>query len=156
MEKEDQQCRQSGMPNPDSPEAARWSELDDRHAARMKEIIAVHGWPGQSLVGEDGAAAAWLLVQHSDLEFMRQCLPLLEQAVQARAAAPRHMAYLLDRIRVREGRPQVYGTQFRLKDGKLQPCPVEDPAHLDQRRREVGLPSMAEYEPQIRKVFPDH
>jgi hypothetical protein len=40
--------------------------VDAANTARMKRIVAERGWPGRSLVGDDGAQAAWLLVQHAD------------------------------------------------------------------------------------------
>lgn len=51
----------------DDQQAAEFVQaLDRRHTARMQEIVAKFGWPGKSLVGRDGAKAAWLLVQHAD------------------------------------------------------------------------------------------
>src|SRR5438105_10882637 len=49
----------------------------------LRGVIDEWGWPGRSLVGEDGAHAAWLLAQHSDHDpaFQRRCLDLLEVAV---------------------------------------------------------------------------
>src|SRR3954453_2080197 len=41
-------------------------DLLDRHDLRLAAIIAAVGWPGRSLVGEDGADAAWALAQHAD------------------------------------------------------------------------------------------
>lgn len=38
--------------------------VDDANASWLKGVVAAHGWPGQSLAGEDGAHAAWLLLQH--------------------------------------------------------------------------------------------
>src|SRR5215213_2813338 len=87
--------------------------FDEQHTERMKGIVTEHGWPGRSLVGEDGGHAAWLLVQHSDAAFMAHCLPLLERAVYAGEAPAKDYAYLLDRVRMNEGRPQVYGSQFK-------------------------------------------
>lgn len=44
-----------------------WNEdIDKQNTARMKEIIRQHGWPGRTLVGEEAAQGAWLLVQHAD------------------------------------------------------------------------------------------
>src|SRR5437660_12473904 len=62
----------------------RMEELHKRNAARLKEIIADHGWPGRSLVGEDGAIAAWFIAQHSisDPPFQRRALELLREAHQ--------------------------------------------------------------------------
>jgi hypothetical protein len=116
--------------------------LHHRHAARLAEIVAALGWPGRSLVGEDGAEAAWRVVQHAigDPPVMRRCLPLLEAAA-ARGEAPVWQpAYLLDRIRTLEGRPQRYGTQHDWDaGGALRPLPLEDPAGVDARRAAVGL-----------------
>jgi len=133
---------------------ARMQAVDAKHTARMKAIIAEHGWPGRSLVGEDGAGAAWLLVQHADASFMAQCMPLMEHAVSAGEASAKDYAYLLDRVCMNQGKPQVYGTQFTSgADGKLVLYSVEDAEHVDERRRAVGLGSMAEYERKIREVY---
>jgi hypothetical protein len=43
----------------------RLRAVDANNTIRMKEIVQAHGWPGRSLVGDDGATAAWLLVQHA-------------------------------------------------------------------------------------------
>src|SRR5262249_35173138 len=80
-----------------------------------------------------------------DPTFQKRCLGLLALAVKQKDASPKHLAYLTDRVRVAEKAKQVYGTQFRQVNGKLEPCPIEDEANVDKRRKEVGLPSMAEY-----------
>src|SRR5215472_13068002 len=116
-------------------------ELDQMHRVdhanekRMNEIITRHGWPGKALVGQGGAHDAWLIVQHCSPSFQEKCLPLLEQAVTAGEASKTDYAYLLDRVRMHQGKPQVYGTQFR--DNKL--WTIADPEHVDDRRRAVGL-----------------
>ena len=46
---------------------------------------------------------------------------------------------------MKEGKPQVYGTQFKIKGQELIPAPIEDEQNVDRRRAEVGLPSLAEY-----------
>lgn len=37
----------------------------DAHLPRDPGVIAEVGWPGRSMVGDDGASAAWLPVQHA-------------------------------------------------------------------------------------------
>lgn len=63
--------------------AERMAELHRRHNARLRAIITDYGWPGRSLVGEDGAAAAWLLLQHAVLapDLTREAVTLLQRAV---------------------------------------------------------------------------
>jgi hypothetical protein len=136
----------------DHPEVAkRVQDIDTKSTARMKEIVKQYGWPGKSLVGEDGANGAWLLVQHADLDhdFQKQCLPLIEAATKTGEVKPQHYAYLYDRLATAEGKPQRYGTQFQ-NDG---PFPIEDEAHVDERRKAVGLGTMAEYHEEMRRTY---
>src|SRR5579872_4021954 len=50
------------------PEMKAMIEIDKRNTAWLKEVIDRRGWPGKSLVGADGANAAWLMVQHAVLD----------------------------------------------------------------------------------------
>ncbi len=121
--------------------------VHDKNAARLTEVIAQHGWPGRALVGEDGARAAWLILQHAigHPALQRRGLVLLQEAVARGEAAVVEAAMLEDRIRFFEGRPQKYGTQFDWdEDGQLSPLPIEDRAGVDERRRSVGLGPLAE------------
>jgi hypothetical protein len=125
----------------------RMADVHRRNGVRLSEIINEHGWTGKSLVGEDGAEAAWIIAQHavSDPALQRRCLTLLEEAVRQGEAPAWQMAYLTDRIRVFEGRGQVYGLQFDWDEaGEMSPSEIEDIENVDGRRRTVGLPPLAE------------
>lgn len=124
----------------------RMRRVDARNTARIREIISAHGWPGASMVGNDGALAAFLLVQHADSDpgFQRRCLELMTAAPPGEVS-PSHVAYLTDRVLVNERKPQRYGTQFWTVNGELEPRPIEDEANVDQRRAEVGLEPMDAY-----------
>ena len=151
MRVEDQAARHAIMADENDETRARLDAVDAACTARLKAIIAEHGWPGYALVGDDGADCAWLFAQHADrdLAFQRECLPLIERAVAAADADPQHAAYLYDRIAVAEGRPQRYGTQY---DEHCKPQPIEDAEHVDDRRRAVGLETLAEYDATMRKL----
>ncbi|HEX8820576.1 MAG TPA: DUF6624 domain-containing protein [Archangium sp.] len=156
MMEEDQAARRAAGAAQFKDAAAneRMRAIDVRNTARMKEIVAQEGWPTKTLVGERGARAAFLLVQHADLDpaFQRQCLPMLEKAVAAGEGSGKDLAYLTDRILVAEGKPQRYGTQFHNVEGKLVPRPIEDEANVDARRAAVGLGTMAEYNAQMQRM----
>jgi len=129
------------------------SRIDRENTARLEEIVDRWGWPDVSLVGEDGAHAAWLLVQHADHrpDFQERCLPLLAEAAERGQVSKGDVAYLTDRVRVKLGRPQVYGTQYageRTEGGTFVSLPplVEDVEGLDVRRAAVGLGPWIEYE----------
>lgn len=133
--------------------APRMREVHRDNAAFMQEVLAEHGWPGTELAGTDGAEAAWLLIQHA-IDFpdlLRRARDLLRAAVDAGDAPAWQFAHLDDRIRIFEGKPQRYGTQFEHDEaGQLSPAPIEEPESVDRRRAEVGLGSLAERTRQIR------
>jgi hypothetical protein len=122
------------------------SSVDARNTVRLREIVAEIGWPTRSKVGERAEHQAWLLVQHADRDvpFQRACLALME-VESPDEVCPKHVAYLVDRIRLAEGRQQRYGTQLRMGDQGLEPAPIEDPEGVDDRRHGVGLGPIAEY-----------
>ncbi len=126
--------------------APRMEAVHRRNAARLRALVARHGWPTRALAGDDGAEAAWLVVQHAIGEpaFLRATLPVLWDAA-ARGDVPAWQAAMLeDRIRAFEGRPQRYGTQFHPDaDGWPRPHPIEDPDGVEARRAAVGLEPLA-------------
>ena len=131
---------------------------DEWHGARLWEILDDYeSWPGRRLVGDDGEHAAWVLAQQAvfDPGLQRRCLEMLEMAVACGDAPAAHYALLLDRVRMADGKEQLYGSQFvNTEDGRsVVPWPIEDPEHVDERRRRVGLPSLADHAHQMREQF---
>ncbi|HEX6421292.1 MAG TPA: DUF6624 domain-containing protein, partial [Acidimicrobiales bacterium] len=124
---------------------AEWD--DEARTARLAEIIDEHGWPTHSLVGEDGASAAWLIAQHSDLDvdFQERALALLRDAVAEDEADPTELAYLEDRVALNQGRPQIYGTQIACVDGRAEPAELAEPDRVEALREEVGLQPLEDY-----------
>jgi len=128
--------------------------IDSVLTRRLRRIIAEHGWPAVSVVGREAAQAAFLIVQHSPSDtFQREALPLLDSAAAAGEASGADVAMLTDRIRVHDGKPQLYGTQFRIVDETLVPYPIEDIANLDGRRAAVGLMPMDDYAQLLRDTY---
>jgi hypothetical protein len=135
--------------------AKRGTEIDRQNTQRMKEIVKRYGWPGKSLVGTDGALAAWLLVQHADHDrsFQELCLGLLAQAFKQGEVPGEQVAYLTDRVRVGDCQKQIYGTQLRELNGRLDPREIEDRANVDERRKEMGLAPLADYLRMAEKTY---
>lgn len=130
-------------------ELTRIQQLADRHDLRLAEIVADVGWPGRTIVGEDGADAAWALAQHADRhrDLRRGWLRLLQRAVTAGEADPRHLARLIDRVAMVDGQPQAYGTYAVLAEKGIVhwQCPADGSlADVDARRAELGLPPLLE------------
>lgn len=125
----------------------RMEAVHRRNAARLAEILEEVGWPAPAMVEEDGAEAAWLVAQHAIGEpaFQRRCLLALQDAAASGEVPAWQPAMLEDRIRMFEGRPQLYGTQLEPDDeGIARPYTIEDPDGVDVRRRAVGLEPLGE------------
>jgi len=125
-------------------------ELDLKHIDRLKAILKQHGWPGRSLVGEDGAHAAALIAQQAgeDVAFQRHCLEAMDRAA-AGEVAPLDLACLTDRVLLNEGKKQRYGTQYRRRGDKVALLAIDDRDHVDDRRKTLGLPPLADYRKQL-------
>ena len=123
--------------------ARRALMTDSLNLVLVDEILSQHGFPLKEHVGDFGNQATWLVFQHADLDFQKRFLPQLEAAVSHGDIAPLYLALLRDRIDVREGRPQRYGTQI---DEKGNLAPLLDASRVNQWRQEVGLPSIEQFE----------
>jgi hypothetical protein len=121
----------------------------------LREVIALHGWPGRSLVGSAAADAASRLIQHADcsLAFQRRCLRLIKEAA-ARGDVPLwHVAYLTDVLRMRMGRMQLFGTKFRKEKGRLVPYPIEKESEVDERRQQMQLEPLRAYARRLQRAY---
>jgi hypothetical protein len=120
----------------------------------MEALIPAEGWFKVSTDGERATLTAFLIVQHAtnDPQLMRDALPRLKTAVDAREASAQWYALLFDRVAVEfDHKPQRYGTQLNCVQGKWQLDKVDDPANLDARRKTLGL---SENEADYLKHFP--
>jgi uncharacterized protein DUF6624 len=125
----------------------RMAAVHEKNALRLREIMAQIGWPTERLVGKRAAEAAWLIAQHAIAhpQFQRSCLEFLAMAAREHLVPAWQPAMLEDRIRVFEGRPQLYGTQLEPDEhGNMRPHAMEDPEGVDERRRAVSLEPLAE------------
>jgi hypothetical protein len=121
--------------------------VHDENAALLARVFDDIGWPGRHALGEDGARAAFLILQHAigHPDLQRRGLALMLDAIPQGQANALDAAYLSDRIAIHEGREQTFGTQFDWDaNGQMSPSPVRDPATVDERRAAVGLPPIAD------------
>jgi hypothetical protein len=133
--------------------AALATGMDTENTAELKRLMARWGWFSSARFGVQTEQSAWLIVQHADQDpqFQREVLGILEPLVQRGEVSGKTYAYLYDRVATSfkdpsRARPQRYGTQGHcVGTGAWEPFPVEDPEHLDERRKSVALPPEAEY-----------
>ena len=150
---QDRAARNRWIASPD--DKARFQamdKVDKENLAWMKANFTTKGFPHANAVGLAGVNAAFVLVQHAvaDIPFMQSMLPQVMARAEAGELSKGDVAMLTDRLLHREGKPQRYGTQYTTTNGRdfasMKMDPVEDPAHLDERRASMDLMPRADYE----------
>lgn len=135
LRKEERQDAQSVM----------WAEInqhDLQDQKILKSMIPAEGWFLKSKYGEKAATAAFLIVQHAvnDPDLMRSTLRVMERLLPTGEVEGTKYALLYDRVSLEfDHKPQRYGSQAGCQGGKMAVINLEDPAHVDDRRRAVGL-----------------
>ena len=131
---------------PTEAEVRAMNERDAADTKRLSEILERHGFPGVKMVGISATRAFITMLVHSPSpELMKRALPHVERAARRKEIPPDDFAMLADDVLAGEGKPQLYGTNFRYVGDKLALSPTQAPARLDERRRKLGLPPVAEY-----------
>jgi hypothetical protein len=124
---------------------AAWQEInahDLADQAALKAMIPKAGWFLKSVYGAKAASAAFLIVQHAvnDPDLMRTTLRRMAPLVAKGEADAGDYGLMFDRVALEfDHKPQRYGSQVECKDGKWQPYNLEDPAHVDERRKALGF-----------------
>ncbi len=123
------------------------NQKDSINLIKVKKILDEKGWVGKDKVGAQANSALFLVIQHSDLETQKKYLPMMKEAVTKGNASPGSLALLIDRIEIREGRKQIYGSQIGINQSNntYYVLPLTDPDNVDKRRTEVGLDPISNY-----------
>jgi uncharacterized protein DUF6624 len=135
----------------DSPELKYfWSliwQQDSLNEQAIELILMKNGWPGISEVDTTANQALWLVIQHAPLAKQEKYLPLLAASVDAGDSQAWHLAFLEDRVLMRKGLKQKYGSQaaYDKKEARFYIYPIEDAQNVNQRRAKIGLESIEEY-----------
>ena len=124
------------------------NETDSLNVITVSKILDKHGWLGKDIVGTQGSKALFLVIQHaSDLRIQLKYLPMMKRAAKDGKLNPANLALLEDRVELRQGKLQIYGSQIGRDQttGEFYVEPMIDPDNVNKRRAEVGLGSIEEY-----------
>lgn len=124
-------------------------KTDSLNYYSLRHIVDQFGFPNYDMVGEKASHNFWLLIQHQDShpQFQEEILNKMKLEADKGKASLLDYAYLLDRVKVNAGQPQIYGTQMTLNSAKTsyEPKPVVEPEKLNERRQSVGLDPIENY-----------
>lgn len=139
MAEQDKAAREKKLIDPQETET-----LSEQAKPLLESIYARYEWPRISVFGPRASDDFWLLVQHQPLALQERMLGALKEAVAAGEAFRRNYAYLFDRVQVSEGQSQHWGTQSKCEGKRAVLYPIDDMAHVEERRREIGLNNLAD------------
>ena len=121
------------------------AQEDRKNQEQVSKIIDEYGWPGISRVGEKANNAVFLVIQHAPVEMQEKYFSLLKESAEKGESKPANMALMDDRIRMHRKTKQLYGSQTVSINGKTYVWPIEDAKNVDERRKNVQLPPLADY-----------
>jgi hypothetical protein len=119
--------------------------IDSCNQVQIKSLIAKYGWMGKSMIGNYNQVL-YLVLQHADLATQINYFPMLQQSVEEGESNIIDMVMMQDRILMREGKKQMYGSQVVFTTtGEPAFYPIEDEKNVNTRREKVGLMPIEEY-----------
>ena len=123
------------------------SVQDSLNLIKVGRILDEKGWLSAEEVSDEGNAALFLVIQHSNLEVQLNYLPLLRKAVKEGKASGQDLALMEDRVALAQGQKQIYGSQIyrNPENGEHYLAPLIKPNEVNDRRKKIGLMPIEDY-----------
>ncbi|MBF4518334.1 hypothetical protein IRZ71_18415 [Flavobacterium sp. ANB] len=120
---------------------------DSLNLIQVETIIDRYGWIGADKIGSQANTTLFMVIQHAELPTQIKYLPIMRAAVKEGNAKAGSLALLEDRVALKQGKKQIYGSQvsWNMQTNEKFVAPLEDPDNVDKRRAEAGLPSLQDY-----------
>jgi hypothetical protein len=126
---------------------SKMMETDDSNTKFVTGVLDKYGWLGMDEIGRKANSTLFLVIQHADIEVQEKYLPMMRDAVEEGKARASSLALLEDRVSLRNGQPQIYGSQIGThpETGEKYVLPLITPDSVDQRRMRMGLGPLRDY-----------
>jgi hypothetical protein len=122
-------------------------KLDSINLKKVTKILDEYGWLTNSEIGEKANTSLFGVLQHADMKTQQKFRPLLEKAFNEGHLPRNYYAQFVDRLKYRETKEQIYGTQYGTKPNSKEIfiLPLIDPDNIDERRLLIGLGHFSSY-----------
>ncbi len=132
----------------------RMKATREQNTAQLCPILKEFGWPTADVVGNEGVAAAFLLLKNSSsFQLQIDLLPVIVAAAKKREILRSDFAGYFDRLRLNSGQKQLFGTQATIMNGFLVLYPIEGEAHVDARRKQYDLEPLSDYLRSLQSIY---
>ena len=115
---------------------AKW---DKENLETVELILQKHGWLGLNQIGLKGSTAIFFVIQHANLTTQLRYLPDINKAFAEKNILPSYYAMFVDRINMRTGKPQKFGTQLIPVKKSYELFPLENADSVIIWRKEAGM-----------------
>jgi hypothetical protein len=133
----------------------KMNATDEQHSSALRAILDKYGVPRYSMVGPEAATEFIAMIQHQPPAFRQRVLPKLKEDVEIGEADPESYAMVYDRSQRDLKKNQLYGEQLECNAGRqMHEAPIEDEAHVDERRAELGLIRVELYARIVKELMP--
>jgi len=129
------------------------ASVNKQNSLRLQEIIKQQGWPTINLVGIKGRDAAFVILQQAEPAMQKRLLPTLKNEFVQGQLSGQKLAAFIDIMLIKSGKKQRYGTQLAIVNGQIVFNDIVDKKNIDQRRQEMNMLPMAQYEMLLRKMY---
>lgn len=121
--------------------------LDSILLYRVSLFLNEYGWKSKKEIGELANMGLFLAVQHSSKEEMESFKEIVEKAYIENKIEKSNYALYIDRLKVHNDLPQIYGTQYYYDENSssLRFNEIEDLENVNKRRRKMGLNRIEKY-----------
>ncbi|MCB0648187.1 MAG: hypothetical protein KDC49_16070 [Saprospiraceae bacterium] len=134
-----------------------YRDSDHENEEHLKKLITTNGFPTANQVGKDGMDGVFYIVQHSsDINWQKSVLAKYEELLNDGSTDKSMYAYLSDRINIKLGNAQLYGTQVKnlhFENNEVEFFPIEDSIRIDERRMAFDLEPLEFYKKLILKAY---
>ncbi|OOG70628.1 hypothetical protein B0E43_18765 [Algoriphagus sp. A40] len=118
----------------------KMDKADKINYTLLKRIHGKFGWPSNKVFSDSAVDASFFITLHyrgHDLDYLT---PLIEESFSKKEIKNDHYAILTDRVLLRYGKSQKFGTHCRMtRDGTVDFTSLPDTSGINQNRREIGL-----------------
>jgi hypothetical protein len=139
-----------------TPEEIKAAAIEMKISDKKNQVIIATlldkcGWP-QGLSSVENHTI-FLVIDHADTAYMAKYFPLLKTQTELGVVSKNDFATMQDRILLRSGKKQIYGTQTFKVGTEVIVWPIADVGNVDSLRTGMGLSPMEDYMSLLKKTY---
>lgn len=121
-------------------------QADELNRAELDRIVAACGWPTKAVLGKEPVRIAAMIMVHAPESYIDKHYDEMWASYKAGETFPLWMATVIDDKLMDQGKLQRFGTRSDSPASDGSRYAVEDPEHLEERRRAFGIPAVIRVE----------